>query len=708
MLKKFAKNSIKLTLALTTFAAGTQVSAQSVNYLQLEELFNEAVTISATGKPLKASQAPVPMIIIGRDDIRRSGASNLGALLQNYAGIDVNRFGATQYEVAVRGGTEAGNPRLLVLVNGRQVYLDHYGLTNWEGIGVTPEEIRQIEVIKGPNSALYGFNASQGVINIITVNPLHETARAVTVTGGNGGAREVRGVATLKLNERVGFKLSASYAELDALKRSSKLPVLPGFPAASDSKRRGATIENTTKLSDSTEVFASYSYNMNSGRYVSPSYNEANENFVTHGAQARVSSDTRLGLISGSIFYNALNNSFSGIAPGVPSIAFKNQAYGAQLSNLFKLSASDTLRLAVEYRKNALHYEPDTSGETKTNLYAVSGMWNRQFTDKVALTLAGRWDHLSLGHGPIPAVVVDPRLPAIPITPFVQADFNRSINVWSANGGLVFNATDNDTFRLSAARGSQAPSLVSLGLTLPFGATPNGIGVLSGRPSINPSISYTVDAGYDRTIAAIGGKLRLGAFYNWVNDVIQFPSFSDPAFIRPPFSYSAIKNGGNYTSGGFEADVSGRSSFGLNWGVNYTYTKVTDKTDKTDPLIVAQLQGLFGLNGLPARGDTTGLDVLTARHKVNTRLGYAGHGFEADLFGRYRSRTSPFVQLIPAAPLLIVERKANVSVDARLAYKPFENLEVSVFGENLTRNRGAALATVDAPRRVRLALTATF
>jgi outer membrane receptor for ferrienterochelin and colicins len=708
MLKKFVKNSIKLSVVAVALNFAANAAAQSVNYLQLEELFNEAVTTSATGKPLKASQAPVPMIIIGRDDIRRSGASNLGALLQNYAGIDVNRFGASQYEVAIRGGTEAGNPRLLVLVNGRQVYLDHYGLTNWEGIGVVPEEIRQIEVVKGPNSALYGFNASQGVINIITVNPLHETVRSATVVVGNGGEREIRGTATVKANERIGFKLSASYAEMDTLQRSAKLPVIAGFPAPISSERRSVSFENTTKISETTEAVISYAYGQNSGRYVSPSYNEANEKFVTHGAQARVSSDTRFGLLTASGFYNKLDNNISGVAPSVQSVTLKNRVYGAQLSNVFKLGTTDTLRLAVEYRNNALNYTPDTSGETSTNLYAISGMWNRQFSDKLALTVAGRWDHLKLSHGPIPAIVIDPRLPALPITPFLQSDFNRSISVWSANAGLVFNATDDDTFRISAARGSQAPSLVSFGLTVPFGATPNGIGVLSGRPSINPSISYTVDAGYDRKIEAINGKLRLGAFYNWVNDIIQFPSFSDPAFIRPPFSYSAIKNGGNYRSSGFEADLSGRYSNGISWNLNYTFTNVQDNTAKTDPVALSQLQAFYGFSSFKARGDTTGLAALTPRHKANARLSYSGHKIEADIYGRYRSKTEPFLQLIPASPLLIVDRKGNAAIDARLAYKPFDHVEVSVFGENLTRNRSAALSTTDAPRRIKIALTATF
>jgi outer membrane receptor for ferrienterochelin and colicins len=73
---------------------------------------------------------------------------------------------------------------LLVLVNGQQVYLDDLGRTQWYTLPVTLEEIRQIEIIKGPNTALYGFNAVSGVINIITYDPLLESVNSATLRGG--------------------------------------------------------------------------------------------------------------------------------------------------------------------------------------------------------------------------------------------------------------------------------------------------------------------------------------------------------------------------------------------------------------------------------------------------------------------------------------------------------------------------------------------
>jgi iron complex outermembrane receptor protein len=94
-----------------------------------------------------------------QDDIRRSGALSISDVLQFIPGVDVRHYGLADAEVGIRGYNEPYNSRLLVLVNGRQVYSDDYGHVNWASLPVQLSEIRQIEVIKGPNSALYGFNA---------------------------------------------------------------------------------------------------------------------------------------------------------------------------------------------------------------------------------------------------------------------------------------------------------------------------------------------------------------------------------------------------------------------------------------------------------------------------------------------------------------------------------------------------------------------
>src|SRR5271157_3605053 len=151
-LARLATGAVALTAAsLTAPAIG-----QTMNYGSLEALFGEPVTTSATGSPQKASDAPVSMDIITADDIKRSGASNVAEIISRLAGVNMIQGSAQDANVAIRGYNEPLSGRLLVLVDGRQVYLDFYGFTDWNALPVRLEEIQQIEVVKGPNSALFG------------------------------------------------------------------------------------------------------------------------------------------------------------------------------------------------------------------------------------------------------------------------------------------------------------------------------------------------------------------------------------------------------------------------------------------------------------------------------------------------------------------------------------------------------------------------
>src|SRR5476649_2033145 len=121
-------------VALTLASVGAR--AQTIDYGSLEQLFGEPVTTSATGSPQKATEVPATMEIITADDIRRSGARDIPGVLKHVAGVDVLQWGTDNSDVGVRGYNQAYSPRLLVLVDGRQVYADFYGYTPWSTMPV--------------------------------------------------------------------------------------------------------------------------------------------------------------------------------------------------------------------------------------------------------------------------------------------------------------------------------------------------------------------------------------------------------------------------------------------------------------------------------------------------------------------------------------------------------------------------------------------
>ncbi|MCB1834688.1 MAG: TonB-dependent receptor plug domain-containing protein, partial [Geminicoccaceae bacterium] len=198
-------------LFLTTAALATsamQARANTLDLGSLEMLFDQPITTSVTGMPMRQSDVPASIEIITAEDIRRTGALDIPTVLKRYAGIDFKQWTDSHYDVGVRGYNQPYNPRLLVLVNGRQVYLDHYGMTAWTALPVQMNDIRQIEIVRGPNTALFGFNAASGVVNIITYNPIYDDNSSLRVSATDSGM-DNSATVSFRLPDRYGIRLSA-------------------------------------------------------------------------------------------------------------------------------------------------------------------------------------------------------------------------------------------------------------------------------------------------------------------------------------------------------------------------------------------------------------------------------------------------------------------------------------------------------------------
>jgi len=135
--------------------------------LSLEELMQVQVT-SVAAWPQALADTPAAMHVITAVDIRRSGARTLPELLRQVPGMDVAQINASTWAVSARGITGRFANMLLVMVDGRTVYSPMFGGVFWEAESIPLDEIERIEVIRGPGGTLWGANAVNGVINIIT------------------------------------------------------------------------------------------------------------------------------------------------------------------------------------------------------------------------------------------------------------------------------------------------------------------------------------------------------------------------------------------------------------------------------------------------------------------------------------------------------------------------------------------------------------
>lgn len=686
--------SLAASAILLAIPAATR--AQTVNYQQLEELFGEPVTTSVTGKPQRASEAPAALIIITREDIRRSPAKDIVGLVRAYAGVDVARWTAGQSDVSIRGGIQPFNARLLVLVNGQQVYLDYYGTTNWNGIGVQLEDIQQIEIVKGPNSALFGFNAVSGVINIITISPLQTQQLSMKAEAGTHGYAGVSASGALKLGDNAGLRLSGGYGESDELSRLGSSVFSAPSPARSlGDKHAEVAAELYGKLGEQTEAALSATYSDSRQMELPQVLTLFNAHYKFNSLGARVTHDAGWGVLSARVYQNRsdidyVSAVFPGVQfvnPGFPGIQFHNTVLVGVADVLAPVGKSNTVRFGVEFRSNKLTTRPGYPGATHYDVLAANGMWEGALSDRVTFVLAGRLDHLTLEQQ---GVIDQP-------TVFTKKDFDRSITAWSFNSALLFKLDDSNSIRATLARGIQAPSLLSFasrvvvaipGLPFPL--------VDSGNPDIRPTTIWNGEIGFTHAIGGTGGRLELNAFYNRTKDIISTgrgtgagtPRASPPAY---PFILTTSDNIGAFEAYGLEASLAGRVNKGLTWSMNYTWTKarqdIRGSTDTTLAWPVA-------------------LDRTTPEHRLRGQLTYERGAWLGAVAARYNSGVQQLVAI--NQQLTLVDIDATIALDAKIAFQVTPKLSLEIAGDNLTDARGADFSVISAERRVRATVRARF
>ena len=181
-----------IAAALLTIIPGNHAGAwpqnqspdDSLKQLSLEELANvEVITVSK--EPTALQQTPAAAYVLTQEDIRRSGATSVPDVLRLVPGVEVAQITSGFWSVGVRGFGSRLSKSVLVLIDGRSVYTPLFGGVYWELQNTPLEDIERIEVIRGPGGTIWGTNAVNGVINIITRNARDTAGTLLAVGGGN-------------------------------------------------------------------------------------------------------------------------------------------------------------------------------------------------------------------------------------------------------------------------------------------------------------------------------------------------------------------------------------------------------------------------------------------------------------------------------------------------------------------------------------------
>ena len=467
--RNVAQGTYQITATLPGFAPVTRndVNVASAN-VEVPRLtlaigaLGETVVVSASRIDTALVDAPATMSVVTSDTLATTPAQNYADLLRGVPGVNAIQTSARDVNLTSRQATSTLSNSQLVLVDGRSVYLDFFGLVLWDFVPANLGDVKQIEVIRGPASAVWGANALTGVVNIITKSPREQKGTNVVLSAGGfsrdagsgvgKGAGAVFGAnATFAdaPNSIWSYRVSAGYFNSDAFPRpTGRIPVIadPRIPGATvggalypadGPGAPGTAFQN--RGTSQPKFDARVDQELADGR-VSYGGGIAGSNGIIHTGigpfdiqKGSYIGYGKVNYTKGALKVNAFANLVSAEAPnlllvnpatGQPlQLNFSTQTFDVEAGDAVRFGSRQVVSFGGNVRRNNFDITIAPSAENRTEIggYAQDEI----FLDPVRLTIGGRVDKF----GNLSDPVFSPRIAAVvTVAPSqtVRASFNRA------------------------------------------------------------------------------------------------------------------------------------------------------------------------------------------------------------------------------------------------------------------------------------------
>jgi iron complex outermembrane receptor protein len=199
---------MKFPLAVLSFISFTVIANNNEISPELTDLsFDELMQVNITSvskKSEKLSEASAAVYVVTRNEIRRSGATSIPEALRLVPGVDVAQIDPNKWAIGIRGFNGRFSNKLLVMIDGRSVYTPTFSGVYWENQDYPMDDIERIEVIRGPGATLWGANAVNGIINIITRDTNQTQGTVASIASGN----ELKGLAEFRYGAEISKEAS--------------------------------------------------------------------------------------------------------------------------------------------------------------------------------------------------------------------------------------------------------------------------------------------------------------------------------------------------------------------------------------------------------------------------------------------------------------------------------------------------------------------
>ena len=537
-------------------------SAESSPRTVLEFIKEEESAVIAgglyPGKPQPISKAPSNVYVITDEDIRHSGAIDLPTILRRIPGVDVMQVTGADFNVSIRGDNQLRANKLLVLVDGRSIYLDVQGEVLWKNIPVTLPEIKRIEVLKGPAAALYGFNAFDGVVNIITKSP--EEIKGATLQFGGGEYGTISSAAVFAgVHGKLGYRLSYGHNQTNEWNNRNGLAFRNNLANGHIEYR----LAGESKVTLQGGLVASNHYdgpmvdNVSQSQQPSQSY----VNIVYDQPDFFVRTFWTGTNQPGQISPNPLQAPFFSIfgKDGTNNNSNSSNSYNLEIQHAINLGSRNRLTYGANYRHNAVSgtFLNGYAQENRLGLY-FQDEW--RFTETFSAVAGVRYD-LDTFINP----TLSPRL-SLQYSPFDNHSFRAGVSV-GYRPPTIF---DTRTFNLGTVSFSipnPAPPPSSFTITTPTS--------LTGSSNLDPEQIVSYDAGYQGWFWKHRLRVRVDMFYNHISNLIGLTALNATTLTFANGGATGLQMGGGTADiYGGEAGVEAQFTPWLSGFANYTYQEI--------------------------------------------------------------------------------------------------------------------------------------
>jgi len=653
----------------------------------------DTVVVSATKSESALIDAPVTMSVVTTETLQSTPAQNYGDLLRSVPGVNVIQLSARDVNITSRQSTSTLTSTQLVLLDDRSIYLDFLGIVLWDFLPMSMTDIKQIEVVRGPASAVWGANALTGAVNILTKPPRQSVGTTASITAGgfsrNAGSGVGKGMGTLfganatvaqAPNTKWSYRVSAGYFNSDPFPRPTG-----AIPVIQDPRDPTTTVGGASYPIDATgSVGTSFQNSGTSQPKFSARVDQEIEGgrLTYEGGVAGTSGIIHTGVgpfdiqkgsylgygkvnyRKGGLKVNAFTNLTSAEAPNLllvdPStqkplqLNFKTQTYDVEVGDTWRAGDKQVLTVGGNVRQNNFDITIAPAADNRTEIGAY--VQDEVFLDPVRLTIGGRVDKF----GNLKDPVFSPRLAAVfKVTPdqSVRVSYNRAFR----SPSTIHNFLDIAIV---------APTdLRALGIAAPFPLVVHAVGSnvpINGaaQPELKEESLTAYEVGYTGTFLS---RTTIGAAV-YVNDLkdnlnfVQLPATKDPytaanpppGWPLPPLILAVLAqrgiflprtgfaylNLGPLRQKGVELSLDHRVRRGLTAFANYSWQAKPKVLDDPNPFPAAEL------SLPPTNRFNIGFNADEGRFLGSVSVNYSDKAFWSDVLSSpYHGFTDAYAML---------------------------------------------------------------